>query len=92
MIPYLLLPPPFQGRIRREVHKHARVSEAALAVRAVIEEFGDDFAGIMAVIDRLETRGDLIPGLQHILRATMEGTPPPSRDWRLVCRSVAGHH
>jgi hypothetical protein len=91
VIPLLCLPLPTRAKIRKAIRQRAKFSDSELAVRAVIEEFGDDFEGIKQVIDHLETRGDLAPGLWQILTKHMEGVPP-SEDWRRAYRSVEGHH
>jgi hypothetical protein len=91
MLPFLTLPMPTRAKIKKEIRQRARLSEVELAVRAVIEEFGDDFEGIRQVIGRLETRGDLAPGLWQALTQYMEGVPS-SEDWRRAYRSFEGHH
>lgn len=91
MIPLTLLSHSRRAAVLRAIGRHCTSSDTSLALRAVLEEFGDSFQEMREVVDRMETQGTLSPGLWPELESLMEGEPGPDQDWRTALRSVAGH-
>lgn len=85
MTAYLLLGAPLRKRVQRIVQDYTKDEEAALAAQTVIEEFGDDEAGLTEVLQAIEKKSPA-PGLTRSILTVLAGESTSTLDWRLVPR------
>lgn len=85
MIPYLLLPMSEHAAVRTTVAAYCKDEGTQLAVRSTLEELGDDFETIQEILEAVEEKGNLEPGLWEAIAPILKGGEAMS-DWRAVPR------